>query len=463
MYQDTIAAIATPVGEGGIGIVRLSGPEANDVASALFRRGRGFRSVAVAGLQSHQLYYGAIVDPASGRQVDEVMLVRMAAPRTYTREDVVEISCHGGLTPVREVLSLCLAQGARPAEAGEFTLRAFMNGRIDLSQAEAVSGVVSARTVQSLDLAVGELRGRLSQRLSPARDSLVETLAYLDAAADFPDDEIPPFDLEPALEEARAALEVVVASAKTGLLYREGIQVAIVGRPNVGKSSLLNTLLRSERAIVTEVAGTTRDVIAESINLRGIPATLLDTAGITETEDIVEKIGVHRSQRALATSGLALFVLDRSEPATSEDLVVADLLGERLEDGEVLVALNKSDLPASPSIDLALKRLPGVPVVEISTLSGAGIDELESALYELVVGRSELTAEPALVTVRQLDALRRALDGVVAAQSGLVLEVPLDLLAVDVRTALYAVGEITGERVSEAVLDEIFSRFCIGK
>lgn len=463
MYQDTIAAIATPAGEGGIGIVRLSGPDANGVASALFRRGRSSRSVDVSGLQSHHLYYGAIVDPVSGRQVDEVMLVRMATPRTYTREDVVEISCHGGLTPVREVLSLCLAQGARPAEAGEFTLRAFMNGRIDLSQAEAVSGVVSARTVQALNLAVGELRGRLSQRLKPARDSLVETLAYLDAAADFPDDEIPPFDLEPALEHARAALEVVVASAQTGLLYREGIHVAIVGRPNVGKSSLLNTLLRSERAIVTEVAGTTRDVIAESINLRGIPATLLDTAGITETEDIVEKIGVDRSQQALATSGLALFVLDRSEPATRQDFVVADLLAERLEGGELLVALNKSDLPANANIGLVLNRLPGVPVVEISTLSGAGIDRLESALYELVVGQSELASEPALVTVRQLDALRRALGGMVAAQSGLGLGVPLDLLAVDVRTALYAVGEITGERVSEAVLDEIFSRFCIGK
>lgn len=463
MYQDTIAAIATPAGEGGIGIVRLSGPGAYDVASKLFRRGHASRTVNVAHLESHYLYYGSIVDPLSGRQVDEVMLVRMAAPRTYTREDVVEISCHGGLVPVREVLSLCLAQGARPADAGEFTLRAFMNGRIDLSQAEAVAGVVAARTVQSLDLAVGELRGKLSQRLKPARDCLVETLAYLDAAADFPDDEIPPFDLRPALEHAQAALETVVASAQTGLLYREGIQVAIVGRPNVGKSSLLNTLLRSDRAIVTEIAGTTRDVIAESINLRGIPATLLDTAGITETEDLVERIGVDRSQHALATSGIALFVLDRSNPATIQDRAVAALLADRLEDGELLVAINKSDLPASPELGDVLGMLPGVPVVEISTLHGTGIEELETALYELVVGRAEVAAEPALVTVRQLDALRRALDGVASAQSGLGEGIPLDLLAVDVRTALYAVGEITGERVSEAVLDEIFSRFCIGK
>lgn len=463
MYQDTIAAIATPPGEGGIGIVRLSGPDSGRVASVIFRSGRSAREVDVERLESHRLHYGAIVDPASGRQVDEVMLVRMAAPRTYTREDVVEISCHGGLVPVREVLALCLAQGARSAEAGEFTLRAFLNGRIDLSQAEAVSGVVSARTVQSLDLAVGELRGRLTQRLKPARDSLVETLAYLDAAADFPDDEIPSIDLDAALDQARDALEAVVASAQTGLLYREGIQIAIVGRPNVGKSSLLNTLLRSDRAIVTEIAGTTRDVIAETINLNGIPATLLDTAGITETQDIVERMGIDRSQQAIAASGLALLVIDRSNPATQQDLAVADLLAERLVDGEVLVALNKCDLPANPAVQEVLDRLPGAPVVEISTVTGTGIDVLERELYELVASRSELAGEPALVTTRQLDALRRALDGVLSAGTGLAAGVPLDLLAVDVRTALYAVGEITGEQVSEAVLDEIFSRFCIGK
>lgn len=463
MYQDTIAAIATPPGEGGIGIVRLSGPESNEIASSLFRIGKRARSVDVDELESHRLYYGAIVDPASDRQVDEVMLVRMAAPRTYTREDVVEISCHGGLTPVRQVLSLCLSHGARLAEAGEFTLRAFMNGRIDLSQAEAVAGVVSARTVQSLDLAVGELRGRLTQRLKPARDALVETLAYLDAAADFPDDEIPSLELEPALQQAREALEDVVASAQTGLLYREGVKIAIVGRPNVGKSSLLNALLRTERAIVTDIAGTTRDVIAETINLRGIPATLLDTAGITETEDVVERIGIDRSQQALATSALALFVLDRSDPATPGDLVVADLLADRLLEGEVLVALNKCDLPGSPDVQTVLDRFPGAPVVEISTVTGEGMDALETALYEVVAGKAEYVSEPALVTTRQLDALRRALEGVLAAEQARTMGVPLDLLAVDVRTALYAVGEITGERVSEAVLDEIFSRFCIGK
>jgi tRNA modification GTPase len=307
------------------------------------------------------------------------------------------------------------------------------------------------------------LRGRLTERLKPARDSLVETLAYLDAAADFPDDEIPSIELGPALEQARDALEDVVASARTGLLYREGIQIAIVGRPNVGKSSLLNALLRAERAIVTEIAGTTRDVIAEAINLRGIPATLLDTAGITETEDVVERIGVDRSQQALAASGLVLFVVDRSDPATPQDLAVAELLAGRVDAGDVLVALNKSDLPASDRICEVLDRLPGARVIEISTVTGEGLNSLEAELYELIAGRGDMAAEPALVTTRQLDALRRALDSVVAAMQAMHAGVPLDLLAVDVRAALYAVGEITGERVSEAVLDEIFSRFCIGK
>lgn len=463
MYHDTIAAIATPPGEGGLGIVRLSGPESGMIAGRIFRRGRRQRRVTPDLLTSHRLYYGAIVDPASERQLDEVMLVKMLPPRTFTREEVVEISCHGGLLPVREVLSLCLRSGARSAEPGEFTLRAFLNGRIDLSQAEAVAGLVGARTERSLELAVDELRGRLTARLRPARDALVELMAYLDAAADFPDDEIPGIDLDAVLEQARDALVEVVAGARSGLLYREGVQIAIVGRPNVGKSSLLNALLGAERAIVTEIAGTTRDIVAETISLNGLPATLLDTAGITQTEDVVERIGVERSRQALAASGLVLLVLDRSQPIEQGDHAVAELLRARLAAGGVVVALNKSDLPAAERVG-GLELLDrNWPLVAISTHSGAGLAELRELLYHELAGRSELTAEPALVTLRQHDALRRALEGVEAAQRARALAIPLDLLAVDVRVALYAVGEITGEHISEAVLDEIFSRFCIGK
>ena len=463
MYHDTIVAIATPAGEGGIGIVRLSGPDAGAIGARIFRRGSRLRAVAPDSLASHRMYYGAIVDPDGTRTIDEVMLVRMVPPRTYTREEVVEISCHGGPIPVREVLSLCLRHGARLAEAGEFTLRAFLNGRIDLSQAEAVAGVVSARTPRSLDLAVDELRGRLTERLRPARNSLVETLAYLDAAADFPDDEIPSIELAPALETAREALATVVASARSGLLYREGVQIAIVGRPNAGKSSLLNALLRADRAIVTEIAGTTRDVIAESVNLGGLPATLLDTAGIAESEDVIEQMGIARSRQALASSGIALFVIDRSRPAGPDDIGIATILVDRLGDGGVLIARNKSDLPEAGGHEPALALLPGVPIVDVSTVTGAGIEVLEAALRDLALAGSGAASEPALVTVRQHDALRRSLAAVEAAQDAHALGLPLDLLAVDVRTALYAVGEVTGEHVDDAVLDEIFSRFCIGK
>lgn len=466
MYDDTITAIASAPGEGGIGIIRLSGPAASDVASSIFRRGRRERSVNVEDLESHRLYYGRIIDPVSSRLVDEVMLARMAAPNSYTREDVVEIFCHGGPIPLREVLRLTIGAGARQAEPGEFTLRAFLNGRIDLSQAEAVMAVVSARTSESLQLAVDELRGQLTGRLDPARAALIEALAFLDASADFPEDEIPPMDLSGTLGRAETALVDVVASAELGLLYREGVQIAIVGRPNVGKSSLMNALLRAERAIVTHIAGTTRDVITETVNLRGIPATLLDTAGIAETEDVIERMGIDRSRRALDAAGIGLLVLDGSQPPTAADLHVAGLLRDRMErnaSAGLVIALNKRDLPERHDHAEVRNQLPGCPVVEISTLSGWGIDHLETALYDKLVTQAGEAREPALVTLRQQQALSRALESTRAARLALDEAIPLDLIAVDVRDALMAVGEITGEQISESVLTEIFSRFCIGK
>ncbi|CAN5696043.1 tRNA uridine-5-carboxymethylaminomethyl(34) synthesis GTPase MnmE [soil metagenome] len=462
MYLDTIAAIATAPGEGGVGIVRLSGPDSLPYALGIFRAGRSLRTPDPARIESHKMTYGSVVDPRTGAIVDEVMLVWMQAPRSYTREDVVEIHSHGGYVPVRSVLNLCLGAGARLAEPGEFTLRAFLNGRIDLSQAEAVAGVVSAQTGRLLDLAISELRGRMTERLKPARDALVETMAYLDAAADFPEDEIPELDVDAALERIAVVLGNVVDSAQTGMLYREGLQIAIVGRPNVGKSSLLNVLVGQERAIVTEIAGTTRDVVSETINLNGIPATLLDTAGITETVDVVEAIGVERSRHALSTSALVLVVLDASEPLADADRQVLELVEERLDPAGIVCVLNKTDLPERIDVsDISL--LDAVPVLTISTTERDGLDDLVKALHESAVGQSESASRPALVTSRQLDALRRADDSIRAAIVARANGVPLDLIAVDVRTALYAVGEITGEHVSESVLDEIFSRFCIGK
>jgi tRNA modification GTPase len=466
MYDDTISAISTPPGEGGVGIVRISGPESARVASRIFRRGSRLRPVDVSRLRSHHLHYGHVIEPVTDRVVDEVLLARMAAPRTYTREDIVEIYCHGGPVPLREVLRLTFDAGAREAEPGEFTLRAFLNGRIDLSQAEAVMAVVSARTSESLELAIDELRGSLTRRLGPARAALLEALAYMDAAADFPEDEIPPVDVPAVLARAERDLAEVVDSSQMGLLYREGVQIAIVGRPNVGKSSLLNTLLRSERAIVTEIAGTTRDVITETINLRGIPATLLDTAGIADTEDVIERMGIDRSQRALETAGVAIFVLDGSEPLTGDDRRVTDLLGRRFgaeEDRRLIIALNKRDLPARYDHAEIRQRFPDAPVVEISTIRGEGVEALEDVVFECLRAQAGEAREPAMVTLRQRQALVRALDHVRSARQALDEAIPLDLIAVDVRAAMLSVGEITGEQVSESVLTEIFSRFCIGK
>ncbi len=466
MYDDTIAAIATPPGEGGIGIIRLSGQDSARIAGRLFRKGIQNRSCDVSLLSSHHLYYGRIVDPETEHTVDEVMLVRMSAPRTYTRENVVEIHCHGGPVPVKRVLALAIAAGARMAEAGEFTLRAFLNGRVDLSQAEAVMAVVSARTSESLELAVEELRGGLTHRLGPARASLIEALAYLDASVDFPEDEVPPIDLHASLNVAEASLREVLNAASLGMLYHEGIQIAIVGRPNVGKSSLMNRLLRSDRAIVTEIAGTTRDVITESINLHGIPATLLDTAGIAETTDVIEQMGIDRSRRALESAGLALFVVDGSQSVHQDDLKVARVLADRLDrdgSGRVVLAINKVDLPRQIDETALTSLLPAVPRIEISSVSGEGIDRLEAELFDRAAALAGDARQPATVSLRQQEALRAALESVRSAQEAIGTGTPLDLVAVDVRDALLHIGEITGEQISESVLDEIFSRFCIGK
>ncbi len=466
MYDDTIAAVATPPGEGGIGIIRVSGPAAARIAGTIFRRGGAGEAVDVSRLDSHRLYYGRVVDPGRGQTIDEVMLVRMAQPRTYTREDVVEIQCHGGTTPVNQVLELIVKAGARLAEPGEFTLRAFINGRIDLSQAEAVMAVVSSRTSESLELAVKELRGGLTNRLAPARSALIEVLAYLDASADFPEDEVPTIDPRSTLATAERSLGEVLDASNLGVLFHQGIQIAIVGRPNVGKSSLMNSLLRSDRAIVTPIAGTTRDVITETINLRGIPATLLDTAGIAETRDMIEQMGIERSRKALDSASLALFVVDGSQPAQPEDLSVARILADRLDrdgSGRVVAAINKIDLVREFDSDAIRSVLPGVPLIEISTLSGNGVTQLEETLYQRATALSGEAREPATVSLRQHDAIRTALESVGAALSAIDGGTPLDLIAVDVRDALLHIGEITGEQVSESVLDEIFSRFCIGK
>jgi len=458
MYSldDTIAAISTPVGEGGIGIVRLSGPDALAILQNIFLRGR--KRSAIRKLQPYHLTYGHVVDPETDQTLDEVLVAYMPAPWTYTRQDVVEINCHGGIVPLRRVLELCLRYGARLASPGEFTLRAFLNGRIDLAQAEAVLDIVRAKTAASLRVAVGQLDGRLSHEVHQVRAQMVDVLSWLEASVDFAEDEIPPRDVAPDLEKVQGRLERLLSTADQGIVYRQGVRTAIIGRPNVGKSSLLNALLRTSRAIVTPIPGTTRDTLEETLNLQGVPLVLVDTAGITaDAEDVIERLGIERSRAALAQADLALMVVDGSEPLTSADHDIAALL----ENKPGLLVINKCDLPVVIDVD---GFLPNLPRVRISALTGEGLDTLESAIVETVFSGQVLASDALLVSnPRHKDILQRAHDHVLAARQTHAQGLPADFVAIDLTAAVNALGEITGETLHEDLLETIFSNFCIGK
>ena len=458
MYSldDTIAAISTPIGEGGIGIVRLTGPEAREILDRIFAPGAD-RSQAE--LEPRLLHYGHIIDPASRQVVDEVLAVHMPAPRTYTRQDMVEIQGHGGIVALRAILSLCLRQGARLAEPGAFTARAFLNGRLDLAQAEAVLDVVQARTDVSLEAAIGQLAGRLSDQVRSVRASLMEALAYLEASLDFAEDEIPEREIGADMEQAVAHLSGLLQEAERGIIYRQGIRAAIVGRPNVGKSSLLNRLLRTSRAIVTHIPGTTRDTLEETVNLQGVPVVLVDTAGITnESEDIIERLGIERSRAALSQSDLALLVLDASQPPTEADRAIAGIV-----DGKPsVVILNKIDL--TDAVDYDTASILDAPAVRVSALTGTGIEDLEQTIVDAVFSGEVVAAEPPAVTSpRHKEALARALDHARAALSGHRAGLLPDLIAIDLSAAVNALGEITGQTAGEDLVEMIFSKFCVGK
>lgn len=456
MYvEDTIAAISTPVGEGGVGIIRVSGPDAPAVARRIVRCSTN------GDLESHRFYYGTVLDPATSDVVDEAMVVLMRAPRSYTREDVLEIQCHGGYLVTRRVLDVVLRCGVRLAEPGEFTRRAFLNGRIDLVQAEAIIDVIRSKTEAALSFAQHQREGRLSERLGDVRDDLRHALALVEAFIDFPEEDVDPAsqgEIEAKARGAQARIEQLLDGFDEGRVLREGVSVLIAGKPNVGKSSLLNTLLQEKRAIVTSVPGTTRDIIEEVVNIQGLPLRMLDTAGIRETEDIVEQEGVRLSLEKIPQADLILFVLDGSRPFDDDDRMIHDAVSER----RCIVVLNKKDLPAGLELPPALR---GVRTVAISTVDGAGIDELRDEIFATFIhGRAIDSREyVALSQVRHRDALATARERLAVFLDNLAAGHDLELLAVDLKDALAAVGEVTGETTPDDVLDLIFQRFCIGK
>jgi tRNA modification GTPase len=472
MYEDTIAAVATPPGTGGIGTIRISGTQALPILRALFVRPSGRPLAANRPPPAHHLLYGYIRDPATGERVDEVLAAYMPAPHSYTREDVVEFDSHGGPAPLQRILGLTLRQGARPANPGEFTLRAFLHGRLDLAQAEAVLDVINARTQAGLRAAVDQLGGRLSTRVRDFRARLLRVLAHLEAEIDFPEDDVPPSDVTPLLAPLLDEIRALSAEAESGMLIRQGVRTALIGRPNAGKSSLLNALLRADRAIVTPIPGTTRDTLEETAGLGGVPFVLVDTAGITETADLVEQLGIERSRAAAERADLVLLVIDAAQPLTPADRAALHSVldargpgaaGTDLRD-RLLVVLNKSDLPAHVTAGEVAVLLPGVPLVHASAATIGGVAELESAMVARVLGgRSTRSDVPLVTNVRHRDALLQAAEHLAGALSAARAGTPAAFVAVDIHAALAALGTITGETVGEDLLDVIFREFCIGK
>lgn len=457
--QDTIAAISTPVGEGGISIIRVSGDQALDVVSRIFK-GKDLHQV-----KSHTINYGHIIDPASGETVDEVMVSVMLAPKTYTKEDVVEINCHGGLLATNRVLQLTLTNGARLAEPGEYTKRAFLNGRLDLSQAEAVMDLIRAKTDKSMKVALNQLDGDLSRLIKALRQDILDVLAQVEVNIDYPEydavEEMTTKMLKEKASEVRQRLETLLQTAKEGKVLRDGLATAIIGRPNVGKSSLLNALLHEDKAIVTEVAGTTRDVIEEYVNVAGVPLKLIDTAGIRHTDDTVEKIGVERSKQAIETADLILLLIDSSRPLTEEDRALIEATAQKPR----MVIFNKTDLPAQVDLAELTELVNGDPVIQTSILEHAGMQELGQAIAHRFFNEGiESNRGAVMVTnARHISLLHQAVDSLNAVLEGIEAGMPVDLVQIDMTDAWNTLGEITGQTYQDELLDQLFSQFCLGK
>lgn len=457
---DTIAAISTPPGEGAISIVRLSGDEALAIADRMYHSG----SKCLLEVPSHTIHYGHILDPATSQLIDEVMVTVLKAPKTFTREDIVEINCHGGMVVTNQILQLALRQGARLAEPGEFTKRAFLNGRVDLSQAEAVMDLIRAKTDKAMNLALNQLDGNLSHLIRSLRQEILETLAQVEVNIDYPEyDDVEELTTRLLLEKAhqvQGQIDQLLLTAQQGKILREGLSTAIIGRPNVGKSSLLNYLLDEEKAIVTEIAGTTRDVIEEYVNVRGVPLKLIDTAGIRDTEDVVEKIGVERSKKALAEADLILLVLNQSEVLTAADRELLRLTA----DDKRIILLNKTDLPAQLNLDSEAELLGDSPLFAISVLEKAGLDQLEKAIADLFFAGGTGDKDASYVSnTRHIALLEKAGQALGEVIVGIEAGMPVDLVQIDMTRCWDFLGEIVGDSVQDELITQLFSQFCLGK
>lgn len=451
IMEDTIAAIATAYGEGGIGIIRISGEDSRDI----------LRKIFTGKIESRRLSYGKIVD--ENEHIDEVLAVYMKGPKTYTGEDVVEINCHGSMVALRKTLALVLSKGARMAEPGEFTKRAFLNGRLDLSQAEAVIDVIKAKSDRSFDVAMSQLEGSLSKRIEKIRQALLDLLVEVTVNIDYPDEDIEIMTYDKARDclcNIRNMIGELLATSGSGRMIREGIRIAIVGKPNVGKSSLMNCLLRESRAIVTEIPGTTRDTIEEAVSIRNLPVYLIDTAGIRDTDDTVEKIGIEKTKEAFNNADYIILVVDGSRPLTSEDEeIISYVRGRR-----ALVLLNKRDLGAEVTVDVISEKLPDCDIIETALSKGEGLTEIEDNIESLVYGGQISQGESLMVNnVRHIDLLKHADSAAGDALSLLEIMEPLDIVEIDIRNAYDFLGEIVGDTVSDEIINEVFARFCLGK
>ncbi|MDK4089492.1 tRNA uridine-5-carboxymethylaminomethyl(34) synthesis GTPase MnmE [Staphylococcus pseudintermedius] len=456
---DTITSISTPMGEGAIGIVRLSGHDAVEIADKLYKGKHLLKDVP-----THTINYGHIIDPETEEVVEEVMVSVLRAPRTFTREDIVEINCHGGILTINRVLELTMTYGARMAEPGEYTKRAFLNGRIDLSQAEAVMDFIRSKTDRASKVAMNQIEGRLSDLIKRQRQSILEILAQVEVNIDYPEyDDVEDATTEFLLErsqEIKQEIEKLLDTGVQGKIMREGLSTVIVGKPNVGKSSMLNNLIQDNKAIVTEVAGTTRDVLEEYVNVRGVPLRLVDTAGIRETEDIVERIGVERSRKALSEADLILFVLNYNEPLTEDDRK----LYEVIKNEDAIVIINKTDL--EQRLDLAeVETMVGdMPIIQTSMLQQQGIDELEIQIRDLFFGGEVQSQDMTYVSnSRHISLLKQAKNAIQDAIDAAEMGVPMDMVQIDLTRTWEILGEIIGESASEELIDQLFSQFCLGK